>query len=140
MLFVTWVKSKNMYKTFVWVWSYGPEFSFLTPPPPFWRGWKVESLDFRNFSFVYVPNSTSRWNFMMLEWLKYPIGFDDLSVSEWVNPKLAIFSGPYLQLHLRYISEIWYSPQDGLHHYICIISALYLKCVPSCSVVEIGSK
>ena len=52
-------------------------------------------------------------------------------VSEWV-PILAIFSGPYLRIHLSYIIEIWYYPQDRLHNYMCIISALYLNWVPSC--------
>ena len=76
------------------------------------------------------------WN----DW-KYPIGFDDLSVcqsvSQWV-PKLAIFSGPYLRIHLSYIIEIWYSLQDGWHKRWCIISALYLKWVPSCRVSKLA--
>ena len=73
------------------------------------------------------------WN----DW-KYPIGFYDLSVSEWV-PKLAIFSGSYLRVYLSYIIEIWYSLQDGLNNYMCIISALYLKWVPSSKLARNGS-
>ena len=56
--------------------------------------------------------------------------------------KLAIFSDSYLRIHVSYIIEIWYSLRDGLHNYMCIISALYLKWVPSWieGRVEIGSK
>ena len=98
--------------------------------PPFWRCWKIESLDFWNFFSVCVTNSTSRRNFMTLEWLEVPFKFW-WPVNEWVSVR-AIFSGPYLRIHLSYIIEIWYSLQDGLHNYMCIISALCLKWVPSC--------
>ena len=104
------------------------------PPSPFRRGWNIESLDFLKFFFVCVTNSTSKRNFTMLEWSEVTYRFL-WPVSEWVSewvPKLAIFSGPYLRIHLSYIIEIWYSLQDGLHNYMCIISVLYLKWVPSC--------
>ena len=89
-----------MYIKFGWVWSNGLEFSFLTLPP-FWRGWKIESLDFWNFSFVCVTKSTSMRNIMMLEWLEVPYRFW-WPVSEWV-PKWAIFSGQYLRIYLSCI-------------------------------------
>ena len=60
-------------------------------------------------------------------------------VSQWV-PKLATFSSQYLRIYLSYIIEIWYYIQDGLHNYMCKISAFYLIWVPSCRGVENGPK
>ena len=135
-----WGLTENVYK--IWLSLVQLARIFIFDPPPFWRGFKIESLDFWNFSFVCVTNSNSRRNFLRLEWLAVPYRFW-WPVSEWVSQwvtKLAILSGPYLRIHLSYIIEIWYYPQDRLHNYMCIISALYLKWVPNCRGVEIGSK
>ena len=133
-----------MYTKFDWVWL---EFSFLTlSPPSFWSGWKIEGLDFWNFSSVVSQTLLEGEISWSCNDCKYHICFDKPSVSQWVSewvnqwvPKLAIFSGPYRRIYLSYIIEIWHSPQDGLHNYMSIISARYLKWIPRCSWVEIGS-
>ena len=44
----------------------------IDPPPHFEGGWKIKSCDLWNFPFVCVPNSTSKRNFIMREWLEVP--------------------------------------------------------------------